>query len=170
MTVFLDLSKQRFSARKFSDESISNEDLNYILEAVRMAPSACNRQPWKFIVVSSEENRKKVQECYDREWFKTAPLYIICMKNTADNWVRSYDNKPHGDIDVAIATEHLCLAAAERNLGTCWVCNYDTIKIAQHFSRPGFETVAIIPIGHISDDCPRGEKKRKSPDEIIEKA
>ncbi len=170
MTDFLTLSTQRFSARKFSSESISNEDLNYILEAVRMAPSACNRQPWKFIVVASEENRKKVQECYDREWFKTAPIYIICMKNTADNWVRPFDNKPHGDIDVAIATEHLCLAAAERNIGTCWVCNYNPTKMAQYFPRPGFEAVAIIPLGHISTDCPRGEKKRKAPKEFIEKA
>ncbi len=170
MTDFLTLSTQRFSARKFSSESISNEDLNYILEAVRMAPSACNRQPWKFIVVASEENRKKVQECYDREWFKTAPIYIICMKNTADNWVRPFDNKPHGDIDVAIATEHLCLAAAERNIGTCWVCNYNPTKMAQYFPRPGFEAVAIIPLGHISADCPRGEKKRKAPKEFIEKA
>ncbi len=170
MIDFLTLSTQRFSARKFSSESISNEDLNYILEAVRMAPSACNRQPWKFIVVASEENRKKVQECYDREWFKTAPIYIICMKNTADNWVRPFDNKPHGDIDVAIATEHLCLAAAERNIGTCWVCNYNPTKMAQYFPRPGFEAVAIIPLGHISADCPRGEKKRKAPKEFIEKA
>lgn len=170
MTDFLTLSTQRFSARKFSSESISNEDLNHILEAVRMAPSACNRQPWKFIVVTSEENRKKVQECYDREWFKTAPIYIICMKNTADNWVRPFDNKPHGDIDVAIATEHLCLAAAERNIGTCWVCNYNPTKMAQYFPRPGFEAVAIIPLGHISADCPRGEKKRKAPKEFIEKA
>ena len=99
MSDFLELSEKRFSARKFTDQSVSGDDLEYILNSTRLAPSACNRQPWKFIVVASEENKTKLQECYDREWFKTAPVYIICMKNTAENWIRPYDNKPHGDID-----------------------------------------------------------------------
>lgn len=168
MSDFLELSSKRFSTRKFTDQPVSQSDLEYILNATRLAPSACNRQPWKFIVVASEENKSKLCECYDREWFKSAPLYIICMKDTAANWVRPDDNKPHGDIDVAIATEHLCLAAAERGLGTCWVCNFDTEKISRLFSRPNFEAVAIIPIGHIAEDCPHGEKKRKELNEIVE--
>ena len=168
MSDFLELSNKRFSARKFTSQAVSQSDLDYILNAVRLAPSACNRQPWKFIVVDSEENKTKLRECYDREWFKSAPIYIICMKDTSANWVRPDDGKPHGDIDVAIATEHLCLAAAERGLGTCWVCNYDTEKISRNFPRTNFEAVAIIPIGHIAEDCPRGEKKRKELDEIAE--
>lgn len=54
-------------------------------------------------------------------------------ENVNENWVRRYDEKPHGDIDVAIAAEHLCLAATEKGLGTCWVCNYDTAKMQQFF-------------------------------------
>lgn len=112
--------------------------------------------------------KKKLQECYDREWFKTAPIYIIGMKNVNENWVRRYDEKPHGDIDVAIAAEHLCLAATEKGLGTCWVCNYDTEKMQQFFAREGYEAVVIIPVGHIAEDCPRTEKKRKEMSEITE--
>lgn len=119
MQDFKSLAGERFSARKFTAEPISKEDLEYIMECVRLAPSACNRQPWKWLIVRSEQAMKKLQECYDREWFKTAPMYIVGMKNTEDNWVRKYDNKPHGDIDVAIAAEYLCLAATERGLGTC---------------------------------------------------
>lgn len=122
----LELSKTRFSARKYTDKSVSNEDLAYILECVRMAPSAVNRQPWKFVVVRSKEAKEQLWQAYDRDWFRTAPLYIVCMKNNSECWTRRYDDKQHGDIDVAIATEHLCLAATERNLGTCWVCNFDT--------------------------------------------
>lgn len=88
-----------------------------------MAPSAVNRQPWKFVIVRSKEAREKLWRAYDREWFRTAPLYIVCMKNNNECWTRRYDDKKHGDMDVSIATEHLCLAAAERGLGTCWVCN-----------------------------------------------
>ena len=168
MKDMLTLSKERFSARKFTAEAVSEDDLKYVLECVRMAPSACNKQPWKWLVVKSDEAKRKLQECYDREWFKTAPMYIVGMRNKQENWVRKEDNKPHGDIDVAIATEHLCLAATERGLGTCWVCNYNTKQMSELFPSDSFEAVAIIPIGHIAADCPRTEKKRNNINTIVE--
>ncbi len=164
----LALSQERFSARKFTSEAVSLEDVDYIMECVRLALSAVNRQPWHWLIVRSDEAKEKLQECYDREWFKTAPMYIVGMKNVNENWVRRYDEKPHGDIDVAIAAEHLCLAATERGLGTCWVCNYDTDKMQQFFPREGFEAVVIIPLGHIAEDCPHAEKKRREMNEIVE--
>ena len=87
----LELSKKRFSARKFTDEAVSDDDLNYILEVVRMAPSAVNKQPWKFVIVKSDAARKRLQECYDREWIKSAPLYIIrlCILNIAGHGRRT---------------------------------------------------------------------------------
>lgn len=100
----LELSQKRFSVRKFTDEPVSEADLKYILEVTRMAPSAVNKQPWKFVVVKSPEARKRLQECYAREWINSAPLYIICMKAVDACWVRPQDGKSHGDIDVAIAT------------------------------------------------------------------
>lgn len=165
MKNMLALSQERFSARKFTSEAVSQEDVDYIMECVRLAPSAVNRQPWHWLIVRSDEAKEKLQECYDREWFKTAPMYVVGMKNVNENWVRRYDEKPHGDIDVAIAAEHLCLAATERGLGTCWVCNYDTDKMQQFFPREGFEAVVIIPLGHIAEDCPHAEKKRKEMNE-----
>ena len=161
MKTFLELCEERFSARKFTDEPVSDDDLNYILECVRLAPSAVNFQPWKWLVVKSEEAKAKLQQCYSRDWFNTAPLYIVGLKDTTTNWVRKFDGKMHGDVDVSIATEHLCLAASDRGLGTCWVCNYDVAKIKEYFPVEGFEAVAIIPIGHIAEDCPHAEKKRK---------
>lgn len=96
----LELSQTRFSARKYTDEPISDDDLAYILECVRLAPSAVNRQPWKFVVVRSKEAKEQLWQAYDREWFRTAPLYIVCMKNNSECWTRRYDDKQHGDIDV----------------------------------------------------------------------
>ena len=81
----LALSQERFSTRKFTPETVSQEDLDYIMECVRLAPSAVNRQPWRWLIVRSEEAKKKLQDCYDREWFKTAPIYIIGMKNVNEN-------------------------------------------------------------------------------------
>lgn len=167
MKNMLALSQERFSARKFTSEAVSQEDVDYIMECVRLAPSAVNRQPWHWLIVRSDEAKEKLLECYDREWFKTAPMYIVGMKNVNENWVRRYDEKPHGDIDVAIAAEHLCLAATERGLGTCWVCNYED-KMLQFFPREGFEAVVIIPLGHIAEDCPHADKKRKEMNEIVE--
>ena len=74
MKNMLALSQERFSARKFTSEAVSQEDLDYIMECVRMAPSAVNKQPWKWLIVRSDEAKQKLQECYDREWFRSAHL------------------------------------------------------------------------------------------------
>lgn len=99
----LELSEKRFSARKYTAEPVAQSDLDYIMECVRLAPSAVNKQPWKFVIVRSEEAKQKLWRAHDREWFRTAPLYIVCMKNNNACWTRSYDDKKHGDVDVAIA-------------------------------------------------------------------
>ncbi len=169
MMNMIEMASRRFSCRKYTDEPVSETELNNILEVVRLAPSACNRQPWKFLVVTSETARYQVQECYNREWLRSAPVYIIALRNADDNWVRQEDGKQHGDIDVAIATEHLCLAATELGLGTCWVCNFDVAKLKSYFCRPGFEPVAIIPLGHISPSAPHPAKVRKPLEEVVER-
>ena len=164
----LELSKQRFSARKYTDEKVSESDLEYILETVRMAPSACNKQPWKFVVVESEAAKRQLQECYNREWFATAPIYILCLRNKEQNWVRN-DGKQHGDIDVAIATEHLCLAAAERGLGTCWVCNFDYEATIAALSLPeGVYPVALVPMGYAADTASERHTSRKPTESVVE--
>ena len=164
---FLQLTLLRSSVRHFSNTPVAQADIDYIMECVRMAPSACNRQPWQFVIVESPEARDMIHTCYAREWFATAPLYVVCLKSTTENWIRPDDQHPHGDIDVAIATEHLCLAAAERDLGTCWVCNFDVARTRQLFAPEGFEPVAIVPIGHPATDYVAPEKKRKSMADIV---
>ena len=146
---FLEICKKRFSCRSYLPLEVSEEDLNYVLEAARFAPSAVNYQPWHFIVVAEEENRKKIQACYNRDWFRSAPLYIVVCADFNQSWKRKTDEKDFGEIDVAIAVEHICLAATERELGTCWVCNFEgemlhqTLKLPQHI-----KPIAILPMGH----------------------
>lgn len=162
---FLELVKQRYSCRSYQAKSVEQGKLNYIIECVRFSPSAVNKQPWQFRVVNDKADMAKLQECYNREWFATAPMYIICSILHNEEWVRS-DGKHHGDIDIAIAVEHLCLAATEQGLATCWVCNFDAEKCKQLFSLTDNEEPAVlIPIGYAADESK--EKKRKKIDEIL---
>lgn len=163
---FQSLCQQRYSVRSYTSEPVSQKQFEYIMECVRLAPSAVNFQPWHFYVVSSEEGRQHLQQCYEREWFKSAPMYIICCVRHDEEWVRKADEKPHGQIDIAIAVEHLCLAAAEQGLGTCWVCNFDAALCHQLFHLPiNEEPAVLIPIGHPAGDVT--DKKRKGITEIV---
>ena len=162
---FLMLVKDRYSCRAYKPERIEQEKLDYVMECVRFAPSAVNKQPWRFHIIVNEADKVKLQQCYDRDWFKTAPMYIIASILHDEEWVR-VDGKPHGNIDIAIAVEHLCLAATEQGLGTCWVCNFDATRCKELFALPdNEEPTVIIPLGY-ADDEPK-EKKRKAIEEIV---
>lgn len=162
---FLELVKSRYSCRGYQAKCVEQEKLDYVMECVRMAPSAVNRQPWRFRIVSDEAGKGKLQQCYHREWFNTAPAYIMASILHEEEWVRA-DGKHHGDIDIAIAVEHLCLAATEQGLGTCWVCNFDAALCHELFGLDANEEVAVlIPIGYPADDF--REKTRKPMAEVV---
>lgn len=162
---FLELVNKRYSCRNYATRDVERDKLDYILECVRLSPSAVNKQPWHFHVVGDEEGKAKLRRCYAREWFDTAPLYVIATVLHDQEWVRA-DGKHHGDIDIAIAVEHLCLAAAEQGLGTCWVCNFDATLCKELFGLSEHEEPAVlIPIGYPADE-PK-EKNRKPLSEIV---
>lgn len=162
---FLELVKNRYSCRNYQPSAVEQEKLDYVMECVRFAPSAVNKQPWRFRVISSEQDREKLCQCYQREWFATAPVVVIASILHDEEWVRA-DGKHHGDIDIAIAVEHLCLAATEQGLGTCWVCNFDTELCKSLFGLDDCEEAAVlIPMGYPADE-PK-EKKRKTMEQIM---
>lgn len=162
---FLELVKSRYSCRAYKALDIEKEKLDYIMECVRFAPSAVNKQPWRFHILSNEDDKLKAQQCYHRDWFKTAPMYIIASILHDEEWVRR-DGKHHGNIDIAIAVEHLCLAATEQGLGTCWVCNFDASLCKELFQMSDNEEPAvIIPIGYTDDEMK--DKIRKDITEIV---
>ena len=164
---FKKLSEQRYSVRSYSGEPVTEEQLQYILECARLAPSAVNLQPWKFYVMTSQEDRALLQQCYKRDWLSQAPMYILLTVQHDVEWVRS-DGKRHGDIDVAIAAEHICLAAAEQGLGSCWVCNFNAQLCHQLMELPETEEpVVLIPIGKTAEGLQPTEKKRKEMAEIV---
>lgn len=161
---FLELVKQRYSCRAYKSLGVEKEKLEYILECVRLAPSAVNKQPWRFRIVSKEEDKVRLQQCYNRDWFKTAPMYVVASVLHDEEWVRS-DGKHHGDIDIAIAVEHLCLAATEQGLATCWVCNFDAVLCKELFNLSDNEEPAVlIPLGYAEDEV---KPKNRKPIETI---
>jgi nitroreductase len=162
---FLELVSRRYSCRGYQPMAVEQAKLDYVMECVRLAPSAVNRQPWRFRIVSSDADRARLQQCYSREWFATAPVYVIASILHDEEWVRG-DGKPHGNIDIAIAVEHLCLAATEQGLGSCWVCNFDAELCKKLFSLADNEEPAVlIPLGYAADE-PK-EKKRKPMGDIV---
>ncbi len=166
---FLELAKKRFSLRNYKPDMVSDEDLNYVLEAGRIAPSAVNYQPWKFLVVIEKKNLEKVYELYHREWFRQAPVVIILFADHSKAWKRA-DGKDHADIDVAIAADHMTLAATDRGLGTCWICNFDKQKTVEFFNLPEhLEPVVFLPLGYpdTETDSERHKEKRKPMDDIV---
>ncbi|MBN1181336.1 MAG: nitroreductase family protein [Bacteroidales bacterium] len=166
---FNKLAKSRYSCRKFSSRKIDKDTLLQVLEAGRIAPSAVNYQPWHFIVFDEEPYLSGIKECYHREWLRTAPIVILLCSDHNKSWKRS-DGKDHADIDIAIATDHMTLAATNLGLATCWVCNFDPVKIMKLLNLPKhIEPIVMLPLGYPEDECDinRHLSKRKPLDEIV---
>lgn len=164
---FLELVKNRYSVRSYQPRDVEPEKLVYLLECARLAPSACNRQPWRLMVVRDVARRKAVCEAAARfVWMKEAPLLLVVCVDESEAWVRGADGRNHADVDAAIVTEHLVLAAAEQGLGSCWVCAFDPSKCraALGIEEP-LRPVAILPIGYPADE--HQSRPRKSREEIV---
>lgn len=169
---FNDLVNARYSCRNYNrNKIVEREILAKIIEMARLAPSACNRQPWTFIVVDDQcdvSYRKCVIDSYNRQWVDTAPAFIIACGNHSEAWIRSSDGKDHTDVDLSIAIEHICLAATNDGLGTCWVCNFDVEILSKGLNiPPNIEPIAIIPIGYPAEDSTIPQKNRKEIEDII---
>ncbi|MCU4176598.1 nitroreductase family protein [Carboxylicivirga sp. N1Y90] len=164
---FNQLLRERYSVREFKPLKVSKALLVEVLEAGRMAPSAANKQPWKFILVSEDDNLKKLKKAYKRDWFKAAPQIIVICGDHDASWKRSFDGKDHCDIDAAIAIDHMTIRAAELGLGTCWVCHFQPDLIKEALELPeGIEPIALLPIGYpIVSKAPL--KNRKQLNEVV---
>ena len=166
-TEFMSIVCNRFSCRRYAGVPMTEEQIKSVLEAARLAPSACNLQPWLFYVANTPELSAEIAATYDRPWIQSAATFIIVCGDHTKSWHRG-DGKDHCDVDISIAVEHICLAAATMNLGTCWVCNFDKAKLCEALNLPEhIEPIAIIPIGEMAEGTYIPEKKRKELDEMV---
>jgi nitroreductase len=163
----LDLMKTRCSVRQFKDQPVEREKLLYMLEAGRVAPSGCNYQPWRFIVLEDKALIGRIAPDWVRE--SHAPVLIVACGDHQHAW-RRRDGKDHCDIDVAIAVDHMMLAAAEVGLGTCWICSFDAYRCATLLELPyQLEPAVLIPVGYPTETRPpeRHDKERKTLKELV---
>ena len=146
---FYEVLKSRRSIRGFdSSRAIEQESLERIMQAVQCAPSACNRQPWRFEIVFNAELKQKIGECYPKTWLTEAPAIVVAMADYSTCWNR-LEGTPAAEIDLGIAMEHLVLAAAAENLGTCWICAFEKQKLNEVMQvKSPWSVEAITPLGY----------------------
>ena len=156
MTTFLELAVSRYSVRSFSPREIEQEKLERVLEAGRVAPTACNNQPQRIKVITGSGDLAKVDECTPCRFGAPAAL-LVCYDKTAC-WKRRFDGAVSGEVDASIITAHLMLAAHDLGLGTCWVMYFDPAKTAELFELPGhIIPVAMLPVGYPAEDAAPAE-------------
>ncbi len=147
---FISLATRRVSIRSYKPEPVSEALLNEVLEAGRLAPTACNLQAFQFIVVREKKNLAALAEGYPAPWFAEAPVVIAVCTQPAKAWKRSrHDNRSYADVDAAIAADHMTLAAAALGLGTCWVGAFDPKIVRNVLGVPRtIEPLILLTLGH----------------------
>ena len=176
MERFLDLVKQRQSDRRYDPEkTVEQEKLARIIEAARLAPSACNAQPWHFVVVDDPDLKNRVADAAANRvlgmnhFTKQAPVHLIIVEESA-NFTSSIGsrvkNKHFPSIDIGIAAAHITLAATAEGLSTCIIGWFDEKAIKKLLDIPSSKRVILdILIGYSTQE--HLSKKRKPIDSIV---
>jgi nitroreductase len=145
----LEAIRTRRSIRKYKPIPIPEEKILTVLKAARLAPSAKNLQPWKFIIVRNEELKHKlIHACNNQKFIAEAPVVIVACAlideafGTMGGYMSSYS------VDLAIAVDHLTLAAVAEGLGTCWIGSFSEEKVKSVLGiPPDVRVVALTPLG-----------------------
>ncbi len=162
---FSELIEKRYSVRAYKPGPVEDEKLHQVLQAVRLAPTATNRQPFRIIVIHTAGREAELKRIYGQDWFVQAPLIICACGLPAHGWARR-DGKNYTDVDVAIVMDHLILAAADVGLGTCWIAAFDPDAAREVLGLPdGVEPIVFTPLGYPADQP--GPKKRKPLSELV---
>lgn len=168
---YLELSKKRYSVRKFTDEPVTPEEVSAILAAANLAPTAHNLQPQKIYVLASEEAIGKIREVTSMTY--GAPLvFLVCYdkniswKNEED---RCYDCYDAGEMDASIVATHMMMEATDIGLGSLWARAFDSKKIIEAFSLPdNILPVCLLSVGHADKGPSRLHDSRKEIKETVE--
>jgi len=162
---YYELIRSRESIRNYDPSRlISKEILEKILDAGRVAPSACNNQPWKFLVISSSPLLEKVKESYDREWFKEAPHILVIIGLRDQAWIRSFDGYNSIETDIAIAMTHIILAAENEGVGTCWIAHYNPVILREAIKPEDNQLIfGITPLGYPKPGFKKTLNKKRKP-------
>lgn len=163
---FYDVIRSRRSFRGYKNDPVPAHALEKMAEAVQLAPTACNRQPFKILIVKNPEKRAAICSVYTADWLAQAPLIGVVIGDESMAWKR-LEGDTIVNVDAAIVMEHLVLSAAAEGLGTCWICAYDRAALDSALGiKSPWKSVAITPIGY-PNASPRNIV-RKQTNEIFE--
>ena len=166
---FYELINKRYSVRAYRPNAVEEDKLQRVLDAARLAPTACNNQPFRIVVASTDGKKEAFRRVYKADWLSDAPIVICACAVPSEAWTRGIDGKNHGDIDVAIVMDHLILAAANEGLGTCWICAFDPAAAVDVFELPDeLVPVALTPLGYAADS-PRPKLRKPLPELVIDR-
>ncbi len=173
---FLKLVEQRQSIRKFSEQPVEREKIVACIEAARLAPSAENVQPWRFVVLDEPQAIRRFGEAafsgvyrFSR-WVMDSPVIIAIFANL--DWIANRIGKQiqgtsYYLIDIGIAGEHIVLQAEEQGLGSCWIGWFDSKKGAKILEAPrNWKLTALLAVGYPARPIPSG-KAKKALDDIL---
>ncbi|MDZ7263776.1 MAG: nitroreductase family protein [candidate division KSB1 bacterium] len=151
---FFEVIKKRKSIRKYKTDPIPAELLEQIFEMVRLAPSWRNGQCWKFVVVTDATLKKALIRCtsvFNQSWLGQEHALVVACGDPAHSGFRN--DQAYYLVDVAIAMEHLVLAAAALGLGTCWIGAFDESKVKSLLNiPPTYRVVALTPLGYPAEE------------------
>lgn len=164
---FYDTVEKRRSVRSFRDDPINEESLKKILEAARLAPSAHNTQEYKFVIVRDAEKRQGLaRAALEQDFVAEAPIIIAAVALNPNYLLEN--EVPAYAVDVAIAIDHLTLAAVQEDLGTCWIGAFHQDEVKKILNiPPQYKAVALIPLG-VPRDEPSVRSRKKLKDLVCE--
>ena len=150
---FFDVIRTRRSIRKYKSNPVSDEDIEYILNAARLAPSAKNRQCWRYVVVKDKKLIEKIASSRpeSKEWINQAPVIIVVCADPNESSKR--EGKELYLFDLGISFEHLLLAAKDIGLATCCICGFDEKTVKDAIGVPeNIRVVAFTPLGYPAEE------------------
>lgn len=174
-SVFFDLVEQRRSIRRFLDKPVEREDIMKCIESARLAPSAENAQPWRFLIVDDPDLKARfAREVFSGIYSVTkfaakAPVLILVLARLqvlTHRIGKQIQNIQFHLLDIGIAGEHLVLQAQDMGLGTCWLGWFNVRRARKFFRIPQkYKIVAMLALGYY-DSPPSRQRRRKSFEEI----
>lgn len=149
---FMELAKSRYSVRSFKETEVEAEKIEKIIEAGRVAPTACNFQPQRIYVVKSKENKSKLATICQYT-FNAPVIFVICYDKEKTWKNRLMPGYQSGETDASIVCTHMMLQAWELGIGSCWVGFFNNEEVSKVLNLPdNFVVSALLPIGYPSDN------------------
>ena len=157
----IDVINHRYSVRAYKTTPVEETKLSAMLDAVRLAPTAANHQPFQIIVIHAAGREEELLSIYPKKWFVQAPI-ILCICGTPNAWVRR-DGRQYLFVDIGIVMDHIVLTATSLGLGTCIVAAFDEINARKVLALPQeVEPILFTPVGYPADTLRPKERKELS--------